>query len=434
MPQFRYRATNSQGHDLEGTMSAADANAAVVQLSRQGLRLKSIEEGMSVVQPPTYQAQAAAPPIARPQVRMNTVSVRAPVAPTLTKVANTVKTTSSKNDELFFLFAQLSNLIRSGITTAEALTQMSQRTHNSKFRQPLQEMARMAGEGGSLAAAMEHYPDLFSPGHVGAVRAGENGGYLPEALQVMSDQCKETHKLMRAYWWLGLALIATVTTFAVALSGSVGIDRLIMSINDPNDPKNSLGAGMRDAMLGPVGLGVVLFFVFYFITKAWLRRTDSRFRRHSMALGVPLVGKRAKSENLALFSWHLNKLGKAGISPYTSWNLAADAVPNAAFSEKLRNAGAGMGENTKLSSMLYKSNLFPHEISAIVETGEVTGDLGPSLDQAMDYARADQQVADTTLKIKAGCWATLLIFGGGMIAFMIMYSSYLHSAFKVLDD
>lgn len=422
MPQFRYRALNSQGHELEGTLSAADANAAVTQLSRQGLRLKSIEEGA---------VRVVSSPIAIPEqpqpVRMNSVA-----QPRATRI-QVHHTAPSKNDELFFLFAQISALLRGGIAPTEALNTMSHRVHNNKYREPLREMSRLTAEGRSLAEAMECYPDLFSPGHVGAVRAGESGGYLPESMGVMSEQCKETHKLMRAYWWLGLAVIVTAVTFAIALGGSIGIDRLIMSINDPNDPNNTLPAALRDAAKGPIGIGLLLFFVFYFFTKYWLRRTSTRETRHRMTLSVPLVGKRASSENLSLFSWHLNQLQQAGLSPFASWKLAAEAVPNVAFSRRLLDAGSGMSENTKYSSLFYNSKLFPHEVSAIVETGEATGDVATALEQAMDYTRSEQKTVDTTLKLKAGCWAALLLGGGGLIAFLIMYISYLHSAFKVLE-
>ncbi len=427
MPQFRYRALNSQGHELEGTLSAPDANAAVTQLGRQGLRLKSIEEGVSAVR--------GNPPVAVPVQRFESPAVqRMNAVPAPDGLVIPRRTRPAKNDELFFLFAQLSNLLRGGISPADALNTLGTRGQNEKFRGPLNDMARMAGEGRSLSFAMEHYPDLFSPGHVGAVRAGEKGGYLPDACMVVSEQCKETHKLMRAYWWLGIVVILTVFTFAVALAGGVGIDRAIMSINNSSDPNNTLLAGLRDSFFGPVGIALLLFLVFFVATKVWLRRTNARGRRHEIALRTPLVGKRARNENLALFTWHLNKLGKAGLSPFASWNLAATAVPNLAFSDRLVQAGSGMGESTRYSNLFYKSDLFPHEISAIVETGEVTGDIGTALDQAMDYSRAEQQTSDTALKAKAGCWALLLLTGGGFIAFLIMYSTYLRSAFKVLDE
>ena len=430
MPQFRYRALNSQGHELEGTLTATDANAAVTQLSRQGLRLRSIEEGVTVARVPAPASQL--PPRMAAQ---SAPTVRASKVPLVARPlqATPRRTAPAKNDELFFLFAQLSNLIRGGIAAPDSLNTIASRSQNAKFREPLLHMAHLTAEGGSLADAMEHFPDLFSPGHSGAVRAGEKGGYLPDALHVMSEQCKETHKLMRAYWWLGIAVIVVVVTFAIAFTGSIGIDRLILSINEPNNPANSLPAAVRDALLGPIGFGLLLFFVFYFWTKHWLRQTSTRMKRHSATLRVPLVGKRASSENLSLFSWHLNQLQKAGLSPFASWRLAASAVPNIAYSERLLAVGDGMNEGTKYSALFYKSDLFPREVSAIVETGEVTGDIATSLEQAMDYSRAEQKTADTTLKVKAGCWAGLLLFGGGMIAFLIMYISYLTSAFKVLE-
>ena len=415
MPQFRYRALDSTGRQVDGALDAHDANSAVQQLSQRGLRIQSIEEGVQLAHRPA-------------PVALNRLPDQPPAVGVVAR-----KTKPSNNSEVFFLFAQLSNLLRGGIAPADALTTVGGRNKNKKYDGPLRDMAAMTAGGAELSSALEHYPDLFPPGVVGGVRAGERGGYLPEACQVISEQAHETHKLQRVYWWLGAVLILMAFTFAAAMAGGTGIERAIDSINNPNDPNNTVLAGMTSALLGPVGIALLLFFALYFGTKIFLRRTASRGRRHAIALKTPLVGQRASSESLALFSWHLNKLGKAGLSPFASWNLAASAVPNIAYSDRLMKVGGGMGESTRFSSLFYNSDLFSHEISATMETGEMTGEIGPALDQAMDYSRAEQKTADTLLKAKAGCWATLLLTGGGMIAFLLLYVRYLTSAFKVLE-
>ncbi|MCH8978742.1 MAG: type II secretion system F family protein [Armatimonadetes bacterium] len=419
MPHFRYRALDRTGRHVDGGVDAHDANSAVQQLSQRGLRIQSIEEGVQLVHTPKPKQKAVA---------LNRLPDQAPAVRVVAR-----KTKPSDNSEVFFLFAQLSNLLRGGIAPVDALTTINGRNRNKKFDGPLSDMAAMTAEGAELSTALEHYPDLFAPGVVGAVRAGERGGYLPEACQVISEQAHETHKLQRVYWWLGAVLILMAFTFAAAMAGGTGIERAIDSINNPNDPDNTVLAGITAALLGPVGLALILFFALYFGTKMFLRRTASRAKRHAIALKTPLVGQRASSESLALFAWHLNKLGKAGLSPFASWNLAASAVPNIAFSDRLIKVGSGMGEATRFSALFYNSDLFSHEISAMMETGEMTGQIGPALDQAMDYSRAEQKTADTMLKAKAGCWAMLLLTGGGMIAFLLLYVKYLTSAFKVLE-
>ena len=440
MPQFRYRALDRNGQEISGTVDARDANSAVQQLSTQGFQLRSIDENVQVVQMPAAKPRPAqqSPPVQRPKVeaprsasgdiKLNQISTTNPNVRIIPR-----RTKQSTNAELFFIFAQLSNLLRGGIAPTDALTHMVSRSKNQKYVEPFQDMAKITAEGTALSTALEHYPDLFPPGVVGATRAGEEGGYLPEALHVVSEQCHETHKLQRIYWWLGLVVIYAVVCIFTALAGGKGIQRAIAYINNPNDPNNTMGAGFKDAMLGPIGLGLLLFFVLYFGIKIFLRKTGSRRRRHEIALRAPLVGKRASCESLALFSWHLNKLGEAGLSPFASWNLAARAVPNIAYSEKLLQEGVGMGEQTRFSQLFYNSDLFPHEVAAMVETGEMTGTVGGSLEQAMEHSRNEQKVADNLMKAKAGCWGMLLFFGGGMIAFLLLYGAYLRGAFQVLE-
>lgn len=416
MPEFQYRAVDAQGRDVQGALSAPNANAAIQSLGGQGLRVRQISEGATV----------------GPAQRQAAQKIKVPAHATAQPLPKK-RTSASTNGELFFLFAQLSNLFRGGVAPSEALVTLSQRNHNRKYARPLVDMAAMTTEGRSLSEALETYPDLFPPGVVGAVRAGERGGYLSEACGVVSEQCKETHKLQRLFWWVGIAVIVVAVSLAMASAGSVGVDRAIASINDPQNPQNAMVEGLREAFLGITGWSLAAFFVLYFFIKVSLRKTARRPQRHALALRTPIVGKRARAESLALFSWHLNRLGNAGLSPFQAWGLAAAAVPNLAFAHKLEKVGSGMNESTNFSALFYKSDLFPHEIAAVIETGEMTGSIASSLEQAMDYSRADQRAADAALKAKAGCWMFLLIGGGGMIAFMILYGGYLKSATKQLD-
>ncbi len=425
MPEFQYRALDPQGREVRGSLNALNANAAMQSLGGQGLRVKQIQEGVAV---PSV-AQPRATVRTEPRIPQKINPLQQPATQALPKK----RTSPSTNGELFFLFAQLSNLFRGGIAPSEALVALSQRNPNKKFVQPLMDMAAMTTEGRPLSDALETYPDLFHPGVVGAVRAGEKGGYLAEACGVVSDQCKETHKLQRLFWWVGIVVIMTAISFAAAFAMTVGVDRAIAGIDNPEDARNTLMSGLKDAFLGIVGVSLLAFFVVYFLVKRSLKNPKRMPQRHRIALAFPIVGNRAKAENLALFSWHLNQLGNAGLAPFQAWGLAADAVPNIEFSKRLQRSGKTMNESTRYSTMFYESDLVPREIAAVMETGEMTGNMASSLEQAMDYSRSDQKMADTVLKAKAGCWMALMIIGGGLIALLIVYGAYGKSAIDRLD-
>lgn len=406
-------------------MSAPDANSAVTQLSRQGLRLKSIMEGVAPaivvnpVQPRPLQINAAA----------QQPSVRQPVQQRHFDARQSRRATY--NDRQFF-FAQLAALLRTGISPADALHTILSRGSSGKFRDAVNDMARMCAGGSSLADAMEHYPEMFSRGIVGAVRAGEAGGYLPDACDAVSKQQKET----RTVFWFFFALLLFFPLFVVgvlfAIAMAQGVNRGIDAVRDGNtEPVFSQGLSESLNSFGyPVfGALLVLGLAAYFIG----RTPAFRAFRHRIGLAVPPFRWRAYNENLAHFSYHLGRLAKAGLSPFASWRLAAAAVPNEQYAKRLDEIANGMNEHTRLSELMYRAKLFPQETAHLVSTGELTGDLPQALDQVMELGRQREKMAVTYIGVKAGCWTLFVLLVGPLIIVCIVYLTYLTGVFRVLE-
>jgi type II secretory pathway component PulF len=440
VPQFRYRALNSQGHELEGTLSAADANAAVVQLSRQGLRLKSIEEGVTVVHA-TPAVRSVAPAVHNPPPVVRPVQPYTPVASPLThnrqqqsagpRYGVKPSRRATYNDRQFF-FAQLGGLLRSGISPADALHTILSRSNQSKFQAEFNDMASMCAGGMSLSEALEHYPNMFPSGVVGAVRAGETGGYLPDACESISVQQKETRRIFNMFAILMVAVPWTLFLLYLAAVIAFGIDRAFQPLLD-NPEGGTFEQGVSGALTGFVTVLFVLT-VIGGVTAYFLGRSR-KFRafRHRVGIAMPMFKRRALNENLSHFSYHLGRLAKSGLSPFASWQLAARAVPNDAYSARLLAMAENLSEQTRLSELLYRSKLFPYETAQLVETGEMTGDLPGAMDQVMQFGREREKQANLYIGMKAGCW-TVLVFGiGGMMVLMVIYVTYLLNIGKMMD-
>ena len=358
MPQFRYRALNSQGHELEGTLSATDANAAVTQLSRQGLRLKSIEESVAR----TPQPSIGHFPQTAPSMPASVSAPRqAPAAPRWGLRSSPRSTYSERQ----FFFVQLAGLLRTGISPTDSLNTILSRSSGGRFREQFVEMAKMTAEGGSLSDAMAAYPNMFTKGQVGATRAGEQGGYLPDALQTVGEQQKQTRAVFWFFFGVLLLLPVLFILILATISVSAGVNTAIDAVRDGNENSDALKV-MLDSLKGPMSaiffssLGAAL--LLYFIGKHY----SFRPLRHRLGLAVPPLRWRAYNENLAHFSFHLGRLAKSGISPFSSWRLAADAVPNERYADRLRKVASELNEKTKLSDLLYRSTFFPRETAPAV--------------------------------------------------------------------
>lgn len=282
---------------------------------------------------------------------------------------------------------------------------------------------------------MEVFVEMFPPGTVGAVRAGETGGYLWQACEYVSAQTQATWKLRRMNNWVSLAFWSTLMMFpivGIVQSGFKGLFAPLAGTAAPDDAARLYLEGLRGGVLGVFGfLTLSVLLVWIFGPKFFGRRRYLPLR-HKLGATMPVVGRRAKLENARALSYHLGRLQEAGLSPYRSWKLASEAVPNLTFSNRMKEAGIPMTESSKLSAAMRTSEILPGEYADLVQTGEMTGTVPQAMAQVMSLAEQDQAHAETAIKIKAWVWVAILVVGVGGIAFALFYRGFYEEAFKAI--
>lgn len=416
MPRFAFEATDGLGQRLHGTLDAQTENELVARLATQGLRVVRLNRDdfatavTEVVQTP---ARPPAPTAARPAA------------------TGPVRTKKVRRMALSFLFANLANLNRAGIGPADVFATLAQRVPDKTLKQAMQEAAQGSAQGQSIADSLARFPDIFPPGAVGAVRAGEVGGYFPEACQRIAKQFENDH---RAAWIARTARwIAFWTVIAVpwALTMTVVMQKFTsVMLNDPNAPATP---DARFAMMfryfwaemarlpGWIILG---FVVCWFVGRWWLRHTSQRHLRHRLAFSLPPVARYGRLESLDALSWHLGRLMQAGIHPAQAYALAADAVPNMELSWRAKSALAGANESTPLGHIVGASGIFPPDHVSLIQTGEMAGSLPEALEQSARLSAAEQDHMKPMLKFGIMGAAMVLMWCACGFAVVKFYHGY----------
>ncbi len=451
VPNYEYQGLK-QGSPTQGQITAPHVNDALKMLAQMGVQVQKIQPAPG--QAPT---QSAAPAHARPsspaqkKPSLNLPPMADPLGsphsllnqPVQHRVASqkgptqmddsAIRTKPAKDSERSVYFVQLADMTRGGIAVPEALTVLADRVRHNGLSQASLKMAAETGEGRTLADSMARYPDLFLPGHVGGVRAGESGGYLPDAFQALADQCRVQANLNKRYWWAWAAFLNTFLIFLVFTLLRGVVVRGIDFVNGKNDGSDTFFGGLMDSLLSPWG------FLFVFLSAglifiSWAKnQTFTRPLRHKLGAAFPILKKRAQGEALSVFAWHLSRLAKAGMSPFRTWNMAAEAVPNMEIARRLTQQGKNLGDSAKLSDIYASLPGLSWEVTSMVQTGEMTGRLGEALDQASAIEMAKAQEAEKNFTWRMGCWAALVVIGGGMLGFMIIYGTYLNKSFEILE-
>lgn len=424
MPTFRFQAQDNAGAQFDGEIEASSLRDAQLRLRQRGLNPLSVASSAAA----SPNQRLAPPPAVRALLGSSGALAAQPI--------QTVKTKFGSDKDRFFIFTQLGSQLKAGINPAKAFENLLTHGTPSHFHEALQEAARSGVEGRSVAAVLRRYPYLF-PDHVVALYgAGEHGGFLPEACEAIAAQAEQARKFGRPFVWLSwltiMALISAPLGFWAVQSG--------MDAMRLQDQQGGTLPGMQTYVaallaelkwpIGPAMLGMLFMSTIFIL---WWRSLRVAALRHRLTSRLPLSGKRGWHEGMALFAWTLSHLMKAAVPPRTALLSAADAIPNHSVREEIRQIGAGMGDNTPLSAALRGSSRMPPEFLALMQTGEMVGDLPGQLLIVSRSCREAQMEVETISKWRIGLWAFLLIALGFVFVAWLLYGYMYPQLFKMFE-
>lgn len=449
MPFFRYSGTDTQGNPIQGSVQATSPDEALKSLRARGMNVSvqgataSIADGRVV--PPAANVPVRASgqsPAAKPQaaaIPPRQGSSQAPVT-ALRSAAGTVRTRRGSDKERFFLFSQLASYMRSGINPAQAFADVGMRLPQEHYREAMRWISQQVGEGHSLADSMCRYPDLFPPHVVGITRAGEMGGFLPEAFTAISQQGEASHKFRRSLWVVWVVAIHAFLVIPAAWLMYTLFPRVWEIVSDSgaadfSSGLQAVGQAFWELLKWPILPSAALIYLVAFVLYRWVNSRPMTGRRHRWSLNTPIFGGRAKHEGLSLFSWILSNVAQAGVSPHRSWDLGVESVPNEALKERLRQAGERLHTGERLSTAFFESRLFPHEYAPMMATAEATGDIPGTLKRLSEMSRSEFEVS--TSKSKAAAWVmstTAMALTAGIVLILLVVMWYVKLPATVLKD
>ncbi|MEQ1821345.1 MAG: type II secretion system F family protein [Fimbriimonadaceae bacterium] len=396
MTYFRYQYTDNRGQTLEGTIQAKSESDAAQLLQQRGI-----------------------------------ANVRLITSPGVTQnFAQLVRTKKGTDRQRFFLFSQVAKQLNAGISPATCFAELARITSEDHFRPSFLELSEAATNGNPLTDVLVKYADLYPDNVVGTIHAAEQGGFLPEAFSVLSAQAEDAHKFKRFHWFVWYLgprmLIAVPFVFGVRAA-------LLESAKGLGDPP--FPVAVIKHMTWPYGPMILALFAILWILRSILGTYEMRRFRHRMGLRVPIYGARARNECIAVFTWVLSRLARAGVAPNSSWQMATEAVPNLEMAARLRETGRMMQDGSRLSDAIFGSKLFPSEYAPVVSTGELTGDMEGALDQLERISRTEFETTTAVARIKSvrlGC--LFAVITSGVILIVLVYAWYNEMYGVILDN
>lgn len=364
MPLYRYRALNTRGEVLDGTMEAGSEAEVALRLQEQG--------HLPVEARPASEARAVDD--------WKTLFKSKPFA----------------GQRLVQFTQQLATLLNAGQPLDRALTILLDLPEEPEAKRTITDLRDAVRGGVALSTALERQHGTFSRLYVNMVRAGEAGGSLEDTLQRLADYLERARALrgrvINALIYPAILIVMVGASLLFLLGYVVPQFAAMYDSLDAELPlftRIVLGAGefVRDWWILLLVVPVIAFYVF------WLKLRDATFRARFDAwlLERRIAGPLVARIETARLARTLGTLLRNGVPLITALGIGRNVLGNLALAADVEAAEAEVRNGVGLSSAIGRSKRYPRLAVQMIQVGEESGALDTMLLKTADTF--DQQTA-----------------------------------------
>jgi type II secretory pathway component PulF len=278
-------------------------------------------------------------------------------------------------------------------------------------------------DGGTMADGLAACQGYFPPLVCTLVEVGEKAGRLDEVLGGLAEHYEHLLALRRTFL-IGIAWPA------IQFFAAIGIVGLLIWV-----------LGMVSAMAGtevdPLGLGLVgtrgllIYLALVVPTLGGIAVLVIGLLRGALgpaplrvAMRLPVLGNCLKTAALSRLAWTLGLTLDSGMGARRSMELALRSTENALYTSQLKVVDAAILKGKEFHEALRATGLFPDEFLQMLETAEVSGTHGESLQRLAGEFRQRAQTAAKVLTVAASAavWMLVVLVLLALIARLVMTS------------
>lgn len=389
MPNYRYRALNSNGELVSGAIAAGTPGDVAQRIERLGLVLVdnvTLEEGGA-------SARSLFSIFNKPTVEDVTIFTR-----------------------------DLALLLRAGARINDGLELLAADRDFGRLRPVVADIRSHVVAGESFGEALARHEGLFPPMYVALIRVGEASGSLDKVLEVLADERSRTEALKRR---LGEAI--RYPLFVLSAAGCVLLFFLTFVLPQFAGVLQDFGAKVDPIILTFLNFStflrnnsdMVLAGLAGVIAGGWLllRHAGVRSRIRNALTRLPAIRELMTFYRTSLFCRNLGLLLGSGVNLTTTLRILVDMMSSAGPSAVWTDAADRVRHGAKLSDALADTKALPSMAVRMLRLGDETGQLPMLAGRVAEFYEAKlQRTLDRVVGI-AGPAAIIVIsiVVGGLI-------------------
>ena len=322
-------------------------------------------------------------------------------------------------------YAQLADLLKSGVPLLKALRILRDQTSNNNLKFVLDNIYRRVEAGETLADAMERFHVVFGDMGTQMVKAGGEGGFLEESLNHIADYTEAQDDLKGkivgalAYPILLFIMMVVIVTVIMLVIVPKFSDIFIDLRNRGELPMATeilllLSDNMK-YILGGAALILVPSGVWF---RLWSGTEKGSRSVDLFKLRVPMAGKVYEGFAVARFCRILGTLLRNGVPIVKSLEIAGGATGNKILSDAIGKATENISGGSRLADPLARSGCFPRMVVEMISVAEESNTLDTVLVEISDgLERRNWRALDLAVRFIE---PMMLILLGSVVLFLVI--------------
>lgn len=395
MPQFSYKAKDTSGQLVTGTLDADTPANVISRLQQMGYFPLAVHDAKS----------AAAEGGASGGGRQRRVKI---------------------NDMATFN-RQLADLLSSGIPLVKALSVIQNQTPNPTLQKIIQQVTQDVSGGDSLAGAMSRHPKVFNKLFIAMVKAGEAGGLLDQVLQRLADFAEseaETRSKIKSA--LAYPVVMVFAGFGAVIVLLTVVMPKIMKMYEDLDQELpatttfliSISNFLHQywyVVVAALGIAGVIFW-------RTIQTKEGRRALDGFVIRIPVLGPMIVKKEIANFARTLGSLLHNGVSILPALDITHGVLNNQVVADEVATIPENVTQGEGVAAPLKKSKVFPPVVVNMMAIGEETGRLDSVLTKV---AKSFDTEVDRAMKTLTSLLEPLIILFMGLVVGFIVISMLL---------
>ena len=351
MPDYNYRAVDTQGKATKGSMNAFDEVTLENKLKEKGLLLVFAQERKS-----------------KKSITQNK------------KAKGKVK-----RSDLIELCTGMIPMLSAGIPLVECIEAMSGEVNSLALRQSLGEIKESIESGSNLSDTMRLHPKVFPEVMINLIQAGEFSGSLVESFTELRDYfiwLNNLHSdIKQATIYPSMVMVAAMGFIMLLFTFVVPrFAELLTSLNIP--------LPMPTQVVMSIGGFMDQYWLWVLITPVALWQILKYAKRYSETLAyklemlkfkVPIFGELNRMIAMSRMTRNLGIMYRVGIPILESIDYCRGLVGSYIVSEALQQIKQDIADGSTIANAFRQHSIFPPMVLRMIAVGETTGNLDETL-------------------------------------------------------